>query len=132
MDSCIQGIDVLTIRGVPFSLYPTRFNILRGEFSPFLDSGFQFGNNLDITLHPNDHEKTLRLNMVTVHLLSRGLSETGESQNGSHDQTYMTPSEFDKVLSGENSDMALEDNSLIQIVADRLISRARSLVSENI
>jgi len=131
MDECLQGVDVLNVQGVPFSLYPTRFNILRGAFSPFLDSGFQFGNNPDITLHPNDHEKTRRLNIVTVHLLSRGLSETGESQNGSHDQTYISPSEYTRLFTDNDNDSVSERDSNVRLAADRLIARAVARYQEN-
>jgi hypothetical protein len=66
--------------------------------SPFLDSGFHFlpiveidGNtvrvgNPDFTVEGDDG--VFRVNMMVFHLLSRGLSEMGDSSGRSYDQDY--------------------------------------------
>ena len=78
-------------RGINLHVLNPRFQALRGTPSPFLDSGFHFGHNPDVTIY--DGRLTSRLNMANVHLLSRGLNEIGEGV-GSHDQHYITAAEY--------------------------------------
>lgn len=78
------------VRGREVYVIEQRADKIAGSPSPFLDSGFHFGRNPDVTiLDP----KTRRMNMVTIHLLSRGLSEIGDSKN-SFDQHYITLNEY--------------------------------------
>lgn len=127
LEACLAGINVLKVRGVPIDMVQTRFAKLRGSPSPFLDSGFHFGNNYDVTLFPNDPSKTKRLNMVVVHLLSRGINEMGASNNNSHDQDYMTIDLYREMLLGRAAD---QDQSFseddINLVTKRLLPRARA------
>ena len=81
------------VRGIRASIIEQRRNKLTDEPSPFLDSGFHFGTNPDVFVMPED-SNSMRLNMVPLHLMSRGLSEMGDSKNGSHDQHYATVREY--------------------------------------
>lgn len=121
MEQCLANIDIDFMMGMPIATMPTRFEALRGVPSPFLDSGFHFETNHDITLFPNDPTKTRRLNMATVHLLSRGLDEVGSSTNGSHDQTYITAAEFSDLVEGTPDPDTTHDER-VQLVAQRLIA----------
>ncbi len=94
IQECVQGLNLAVIRGIPIGVMPTRRAALNGVGSPFLDSGFHFDVNHDVTLHPEDPTKTRRLNMAVIHLLSRGLNEMGASSNDSHDQHYISSGEY--------------------------------------
>jgi hypothetical protein len=80
------------VRGIKVTQIPQRRQKLMGSPSPFLDSGFHFSDNPDVGIETT--EGVRRANMVTLHLLSRGLSEIGGSVNGSYDQHYITPEEY--------------------------------------
>ncbi len=108
VETCSAGLDLASVLGTPVDIFRSRRSALQGQTSPFIDSSFRFGDNPDVTLFPNQHDKTKRLNMAVVHLLSRGLSEVGESVNGSHDQTYITPTEFEALVDSDKSN----DNNL--------------------
>ncbi len=131
MDECLAGIDLIFVRGIPVDVVPQRLGKLSSVPSPFLDSGFHFAVNYDVTLYPNDKEKTRRLNMPVVHLLSRGLNEMGGSLNDSHDQQYITSGQYTQEIFPKKS---TSDNLSVQspvseetldLVADRLLHRAR-------
>lgn len=94
LSECVVGLDLVRFRGIPITAMFIRFDKLRGAPSPFLDSGFHFDSNWDLTLNTHDAEQTRRVNMVVWHLMSRGIGEAGSSINGSHDQTYMTGAEY--------------------------------------
>jgi hypothetical protein len=125
MEECIPGIDLIKVRGIPFEILPTRFSALRDIPSPFLDSGFHFDTNYDVTLYPHEPDRARRLNMVVVHLLSRGLSEMGKSINNSHDQHYISAGEYEKQIYKKmiTSNNVMSDADL-DIIAYRLLTRA--------
>ena len=134
MQSCLQGMNLTKVRGVPIEVFNSRLKILQDKPSPFLDSGYHFNINYDVTLFPNDRIKTKRLNMVVVHLLSRGLNEMGQSQNDSHDQRYITSAEFAQDIQGvsdQNDSNNVSEEDLDKI-AYRLLARARTLLSEDV
>lgn len=99
--------------------------------SPFLNSGYHFRSNLDVTLYPYNPANTRRINGVTVHLLSRGVDEIGGSMNTSHDQTYITASEYtEEVYKKETrTDSSFPDKSILA-VANRLLYRFREAAKE--
>jgi len=120
---CVAGLDILTVRGIPIEVLPSRYQVLNGIASPFLNSGLHFGLNQDVTLYPNDPTRTRRLNMAVVHLLSRGLNEMGESSNSSHDQRYITSAEYIReVLSSSRSSSC--SAGTLKTIATRLLVRA--------
>lgn len=132
LQECMSGLNLAMVRGVPISVYPTRHSALHQAPSPFLDSGFHFDTNYDVTLYPNmeDTVKTRRLNMAVIHLLSRGFNEMGSSLNNSHDQRYITSGEYARDVfpnrpslerAGELPTIPTE---AIDIVALRLLVRA--------
>ena len=126
MDELCSGlVPPPTVGAVPIDIFATRSQALQGTPSPFLDSGFHFGDNLDITLYPDDADKTRRLNSVVVHLLSRGVNQTGSSRNGSHDQTYLTATEF-RTLQPllQDKTMALATDYAPYTVALRILARS--------
>ncbi len=129
MESCMQGIDLARVRGLPVEVYNSRLAALHDAPSPFLDSGFHFGQNLDVTVFPNDHTKIRRLNMVVVHLLSRGLNEMGASLNASHDQTYVTSQEYvNEILSAQakpDQNNGKIPEEILDLIAIRLLARAK-------
>lgn len=86
------------VRGMRAKVLGVRLEKIRGTPSPFLDSGFSFGRNPDVFLYiPQSHP--LRINAVVLHLLSRGISEMGNSRNNSDDQHYTTLGEyFDEIF----------------------------------
>jgi len=128
MQECIAGIDLARVRGSPFEIFATRLSALKGVPSPFLDSGFHFDINYDVTLYPHDPAQTRRLNMAVVHLLSRGLNEMGESANRSHDQRYITAGEYEKgVYQKSETTEPVSDEDLDKI-ASRLLFRAKKEV----
>lgn len=125
MQECMAGIDLAKVRGVPLEIMSKRLSSLQGTPSPFLDSGFHFDTNYDVTLYPHDHSQTRRLNMAVIHLLSRGLSEMGESTNDSHDQRYITAGEYEEQVYGR--EMLPEDKTsdeTLDLIARRLLARA--------
>lgn len=125
-DHCLAGLDQLYVQDVPIEMFKTRMSALEGAPSPYLESGFRFSLNPDVTLYPNDHAKTRRLNMASIHLLSRGLDEEGSSVNGSHDQTYVTAAEFQQILDdAKTSGTALSSPEKVKLVAARLVAAAR-------
>lgn len=124
IDECTAGLDLSRVLGVPIDMLASRRSALFGQPSPFIDSAFHFSDNPDVTLFTNDHTKTRRLNMVTIHLLSRGLCEIGSSTNNSHDQTYITPTEFERLFMKEIH--AEQDESAApKIFCERLLARAQ-------
>lgn len=128
IQSCLSGVGLAKARGIPVEVFQARLSALKGAPSPFLDSGYHFDINYDITLYPDDPQKTKRLNMVVVHLLSRGLNEMGSSLNNSHDQRYITAAEYvEEVLSRKNNEDVLEANlvneEIIDLVAHRILRR---------
>lgn len=125
----IAGIDVVFVRGIPIEMVLGRGSKIRDLPSPFLDSGFHFGSNPDVTLYPNDPSRTRRINMVTVHLLSRGLSETGGSRNGSHDQEYIGAQEYrDTVLAKTSTPNGSVTPEALNTIAQRIVFRARRYI----
>jgi hypothetical protein len=82
-----------TSRGFRVGKSEVRRGKLQGSPSPFLDSGFHFEENQDLTLFFPD-KSARRLNTAVFHLASRGLSEMGRSNNGSFDQQYFTLGEY--------------------------------------
>jgi hypothetical protein len=131
MEECLAQVDTLFVRGIPIGMMPIRTDKLRNIPSPFLDSGYHFGNNLDVTLYPYNPAKTRRINSVTVHLLSRDVDEIGGSTNASHDQTYITASEYAaEVYKKETrTDSNFPDESILT-VANRLLYRFREASKE--
>lgn len=122
----LAGLDTASVGAIPVDMYASRQAAIHGAPSPFLDSGYHFSENIDITLYPNDYNRTLRLNAVVVHLLSRGLNQMGSSMNGSHDQTYVTSNEFMNLLPlAIETDESMEQ-SAIEVVADRILYRAQA------
>ena len=109
VEDCAAGLDLAQVLGTPVDMFWNRRSALQGQISPFIDSAFRFGDNPDVTLFPNQPDKTKRLNMAVVHLLSRGISEVGKSINDSHDQTYLTPTEFETLV--DNNKESADDNS---------------------
>lgn len=98
----------LSIRGHQArTLDVTRGGALQGSPSPFLDSGFVFGWNPDITIFIGGLGYR-RLNIAVFHLLSRGISEVGGSSNSSYDQTYMPLGEYVKYLYPETEEGRLK------------------------
>lgn len=131
MDQCFVGVDMSFVGNVPVTLTASRLAALNGSPSPFIDSGFHFGMNLDITLYPNDQSRTRRLNAANIHLLSRGIDEMGKSSNGSHDQTYLTAAEY-AGLPNRNSpptDDIASHKANIGLVATRLLATVRDYTS---
>ncbi len=131
MEECLAQVDALFVRGIPIDMMPIRADKLRNAPSPFLNSGYHFGNNLDVTLYPYNPGKTRRINSVTVHLLSRGVDEIGGSMNASHDQTYITAAEYaEEVYKKETrTDSSFPDESILT-VAKRLMYRFREATKE--
>lgn len=128
IDHCAANLGITRIGGIPISVFSSRSGILRGEPSPFLDSGYHFDVNDDVTIYPEDPTKTRRLNSVVVHLLSRGIHEEGASTNGSHDQTYITDKEFLKLVETfDESDVDLYDNEMIETFTTRLLENVKEL-----
>ena len=124
LSELVAGIPFAKVGSIPVEIFDTRRSALAGTPSPFLDSGFHFDVNRDVTLFTLEPTKTRRLNSVVVHLLSRGLSESGGSSNGSHDQTYITRDEF---LALENeigkTETAFSDADVDMVLA-RILHRA--------
>lgn len=85
-------IPLQTINGMPFDYGWNRIAKLLGEPSPFLDSGFVFNENIDLTFYPPEQANPLRLNIAVVHLLSRGICETGSGPES--DQKYITARQY--------------------------------------
>ncbi len=89
-------------------------NMVRGgsvlnEPSPFLDSGFFFGRNIDIDLWMKEQTGDTegvhrRLNVVNVHLIGAHPEFPGFSEMGTQgwDQRYMTPGEYVRELYPED------------------------------
>jgi len=130
MDECLAGINLTFVRGMPVDVSPQRLGKLSNAPSPFLDSGFHFDVNYDITLNTHDTTKTRRLNMPVIHLLSRGLNEMGESLNNSHDQQYITSGQYAREIypykpSSENLTTQTPEETL-DLIAGRLLIRARN------
>jgi hypothetical protein len=130
IQGCLLGVDLVFVRGIPIDASSFRFGKLSDAPSPFLDSGFHFAVNYDVTLYPNDKEKTRRLNMPVVHLLSRGLNEMGGSLNNSHDQQYITSGQytqeiFPKKSTSENLSQPPISEETLDLVAGRLLYKAR-------
>lgn len=127
IEECIAGIDTIKVWGIPISIFPNRFNALDGRPSPFIDSGFHFSANPDLTIYPKDHSKTRRLNMMNIHLLSRDLNEMGESNNGSHDQTYITGDEFTQLPIYSGTEVSKIDTQIplieLELIATRILAR---------
>ncbi len=124
MERCLANIDTDFVGKIPVTMPPSRRESLRGASSPFLDSGFRFGVNYDVTMFNNDPPRTRRLNMVNIHLLSRGIDETGASTNGSHDQTYITAVEFQKYAKDIATDATMDASEHIPLIAKRLVAAA--------
>lgn len=121
----MAGIDLAKVRGVPIEIFSERFSSLQGTPSPFLDSGFHFDTNYDVTLYPNDPHQSRRINMVVVHLLSRGLNEMGGSVNGSYDQIYITALEYEKYIYGRKEVFGEDvSDEILNLIAHRLLRRA--------
>ena len=122
--------------------------------SPFLDSGFHFPPALEVDgevivlgnpdLTVNDPEGVFRVNMMVYHLLSRGLSEMGDSKGVSYDQDY-TIGHFAKKIyaqpGGRETQYLKEDamwaasqnfdkNRLLLALRQRLVEIARSWAGE--
>lgn len=76
-----------------FTMGSQRIHALQGTASPFLDSGYYFGTNFDVTVEGKILQEIFRFNSATLHLASRGLSEMGES-TFSFDQHYGTIGEY--------------------------------------
>lgn len=131
MEECLAQVDILFVRGIPIDMMSIRGDKLKNTPSPFLNSGYHFRNNLDVTLYPYNPAKTRRINSVTVHLLSRGVDEIGGSMNASHDQTYITASEYaEEVYKKETrTDSSFPDESILT-VANRLLYRFREAAKE--
>ena len=126
IDHCVANISITKVGGIPIDIYASRSNVLQGAPSPFLDSGYHFGINDDVTIYPDDPAKTKRLNSVVVHLLSRGLSEEGVSVNNSHDQTYISGKEFKELVESlDESDSDLYANEAIETFITRLLESAK-------
>ncbi|MFH1089326.1 MAG: hypothetical protein V1716_02800 [Candidatus Uhrbacteria bacterium] len=131
INECLLGVDLVFARGIPIDAPSFRLGKLSGAPSPFLDSGFHFAVNYDVTLYPYDKEKTRRLNMPVIHLLSRGLNEMGGSLNDSHDQQYITSGQyaqeiFPKKSTSENLSQSPISEETLGLVADRLLYKARA------
>ncbi len=73
-------------------IHEGRKQALNGHVSPFVESGYHFRKNLDIVIDQPDGKET-RLNSLSFHLFSHGLSEMGEGDKTS-DQHYMTLGEY--------------------------------------
>jgi hypothetical protein len=126
IDHCVANLSITKVGGIPIDMYASRSSILQGVPSPFLDSGYHFDTNDDVTIYPDDPTKTRRLNTVVVHLLSRGLNEEGVSINDSHDQTYITSKEFTELVkSFDESDSGFYDNEAVETFIARLLESAR-------
>ena len=131
MDECLAGINLTFVRGIPVDVVPQRLSKLSNAPSPFLDSGFHFDVNYDITLYTHDATKTRRLNMPVIHLLARGLNEMGGSLNDSHDQQYITSGQYAREIypnkpSSENITIqSTTSEETIDLIAFRLLFRAR-------
>lgn len=102
--AAVAGLDLVRLRRIPITASLMRFGKLRDIPSPFLDSGFRFDDNWDLTLNTNNGKNTKRINMVVWHLMSRGFGEMGGSINGSHDQTYMTGPEYMQDIYSKRAD----------------------------
>lgn len=120
----LAGLDIARVGAIPVEMFWTRRQSIRGAPSPFLDSGYHFGDNEDVTLFPNDAGRTRRLNTVVVHLLSRGISQLGGSRNGSHDQTYITNSEFLALLPYTVQKEGDVDDETVNVVMERILARS--------
>jgi hypothetical protein len=126
IDYCVANLSITKVGGIPIDMYASRSSILQGAPSPFLDSGYHFDTNDDVTIYPDDPTKTRRLNSVVVHLLSRGLNEEGASINDSHDQTYITSKEFTELINSfDESDSGFYDNEVVETFIVRLLENAR-------
>jgi hypothetical protein len=123
VEECVVGIDLAHVRGVPCTTMPQRFSALSDAPSPFLDSGFHFDTNYDVTLNDADRAHTCRLNMIVVHLLSRGLNEMGASSNRSHDQRYVTAGQFEDMLYRRSAPPVEFTEKDIYLVTQRLLPR---------
>lgn len=80
----------INARGHKMMLIETRRSKVVGAPSPFLDSGFhlpQMFGNPDYTIVGSDGRQ-FRVNMLVLHLASRGLSEMGEGTTGDGEQDY--------------------------------------------
>lgn len=82
------------VRGMQADIIPQRTRKVSENPSPFLDSGFHFGGNPDVFVYGRNIN-AMRVNAVSFHLASRGLSEMGDSPSGrSHDQHYASLKEY--------------------------------------
>lgn len=90
----VRGKEIST----SMSTVESRKNALNNTPSPFLDSGFHFPSELEVggqivPLGNPDYtvgegNGVFRVNMMVYHLLSRGVSEMGDSAGKSYDQDY--------------------------------------------
>lgn len=107
---------------------------LNGTPSPFLDSGFHFSNNPDYVVVGSDG-RLFRVNMMVLHLTSRGISEMGEGKDAAGEQDYsvgnyireLTPKDEtgrEKIKEQEEKKLQLKLNfneeELMQKVQERL------------
>jgi len=130
VERCTANLDIARVGGVPVDMFALRSVALQGVPSPFLDSGYHFDANDDVTIYPDDPARTRRLNSVVVHLLSRGLNEQGSSNNGSHDQTYITSEEFVQLLESLDKNAGPYDDTLIETFIVRLLESAKEKRAE--
>lgn len=116
----------------------SRVGALHGVHSPFLDSGFVFSDNPDVTVNP-EKGGVFRVNMMVFHLMSRGLSEMGNGGEKSFDQSYDIKNYLDKLfpkdeiaqaetLSKEQNlirmQQTFDENTLILRIQKRFLQRA--------
>lgn len=97
----------INARGHKMMLIETRRSKVVGSPSPFLDSGFHlprlFGNP-DYTVIGSDGRQ-FRVNMLVLHLASKGLSEMGEGVTGDGEQDY-TIGNYIRDLEPKDADQA--------------------------
>ena len=86
------GVDFKHPRKIEFDYWDIREGKVYGEPDPFLDSGFIFGFNPDVTILLNGAMR--RLNSVSLVLALHGLDEVGNGLPYSCDQDYLTMGEF--------------------------------------
>lgn len=124
-----------------------RFTKLSNSVSPFLDCGFKFSDlgNPDYEVIESNG-KRFRVNMMVLHLLSRGISEMGEGVDGKGEQDYCVGN-YERELFVKDSQtrhqnheteqgkydltLAFDQEALLIKVMDRLKSRALEWASSS-
>jgi hypothetical protein len=113
--------DAQPARNVRVRTIESRLGALNGSTSPFLESGFHFRSNPDITIYDGD-QNVSRLNIVNLVMAHHGLSEMGDGGAKSHDQHYITTGEYINRIypktEEERAEIQAREEAILQSMVD--------------